>query len=291
MSKIKKRLIFFGALVAFFTISPLVVLFARGARLNFSTREINSTGGIYLKAYDNGNYNAFLEGKKRGDVPVFISGLSPQAYKLQLKKEGYKKWEKKLCVEPYRVTKLRNILLVPEEPYLKKLESKKVPKEKKVYLKQDLLSGYKLRGETEKKLFFQGQAKTDLVLENIDEFKVAPTKDKAFFKKGNGETGIIWLQKDYWFNKDRAEIDYFNLESVREVDWLKEGLHLVYQKGNELYLKRVSLRSNCNEKKGRPVSPRLLIESLEDFRFDWDREVLLVKKKGQWFQYSFNLAH
>lgn len=291
MNKRKKRFIFFVALVAFFTISPLVVLFAKGARLDFDSREIDPTGGIYLKVHTSKDFNVFLEGKKEGTTPLFISGLSPGSYLVETKKEGFKAWEKKLCVRPFRVTKARNIYFIPETPQLKEFnKDKDFRKYSQQPSKERLDFGYRLVGEGSKKLYLEKkkETKTSLLLEDIDNFRLGPSKDKAYFELTSGKMGVIWLVNNYWFNKDKGEIDFFNFNSSRRVQWLEDGLHLAFQKEGKLYLKRVAFRSNCEEKDSRPTEPRLLLQSVDDFWYKKSADSLFVKKEDEWLLYDFD---
>jgi hypothetical protein len=73
------------------------------------------TGGIYLKSLPSGA-TIYLNYNPSGKTSKLINHLVPKIYDLEIAKENYNHWQKKILVEPGLVTKLDNILLIPANP-------------------------------------------------------------------------------------------------------------------------------------------------------------------------------
>jgi hypothetical protein len=114
-----RKRIFYVFLLLFIVIGAVVVLYAEGWRINFSTLEAEKAGGIYVRSFpDNAqitlsgksiqNQSAFLS---RG---TFISGLFPKTYTLTLAAAGYDAWSESAAVLPSLVTEMKYAVLVPK---------------------------------------------------------------------------------------------------------------------------------------------------------------------------------
>lgn len=114
-----RRWFFYGLLVVFLVLGTFVTLYAQGFRLNLTTLQINSAGGIFIRSYPDDaqiflnkkqiqNQSAFLS---RG---TFISGLIPKNYDIQLKASGYDAWEETAYVKPSLVSEFKYAVLIPQ---------------------------------------------------------------------------------------------------------------------------------------------------------------------------------
>jgi hypothetical protein len=119
MERQTRKRIFYVFILLFFVIGAVVVLYAEGWRINFSTLNAEKAGGIYVHSYPddaaitlNGksvqNQSAFLS---RG---TFISGLFPKTYTLSLAAMGYDAWTENAQVLPSLVTEMKYAVLVPK---------------------------------------------------------------------------------------------------------------------------------------------------------------------------------
>lgn len=113
------RTILFSAFLLLFTVSaPVAILYARGYRLDLATRTVSKTGGIFIKASE-ANADVFLgeKLKKQTDLfgkQAFITNLVPGEYQIEVRKDGYHTWRKRMRVESEKVTEARNILLLKQ---------------------------------------------------------------------------------------------------------------------------------------------------------------------------------
>jgi len=115
MTKRIRRIIFYIFVAIFLVLTPCIILYALGYAVDFKNKAIVETGGIYLKSIPSGaeiyvNYNP------EGKTNKFVKRIMPKIYDVEIAKEGYNHWQKKLTVDPGRVTKVSDILLIPSNP-------------------------------------------------------------------------------------------------------------------------------------------------------------------------------
>ena len=112
-----RRRLFYTMAVLFAVVTPLALLYSRGYVFDFASRDIVSTGGIFVKAVQPGvrvtidpditRETSFLS---RG---ALITSLLPRRYTVRVEKDGYRPWEKTLTVRNEEVLEFRNIFLPP----------------------------------------------------------------------------------------------------------------------------------------------------------------------------------
>ncbi|MGD1003466.1 MAG: hypothetical protein ABR884_02725 [Minisyncoccia bacterium] len=114
-----RKRIFYVFILLFVVIGAVVVLYAEGWRINFSTLEAEKAGGIYVRIYPN-NAQIALNGKLVQNQSAFlspgtfISGLFPKTYTLTLTALGYDAWTENAPVVPSLVTEMKYAVLVPK---------------------------------------------------------------------------------------------------------------------------------------------------------------------------------
>jgi len=120
MTRKTRGILFLILIILFVLITPVVILYSQGYRLDFTNKKLSQTGGFFLKAEPK-QVEIYLDGKlaKKTDFlfgSVFLQNLLPKKYDIQVKKEGYYTWEKTLEVKEKEVTEARNIVLIPADP-------------------------------------------------------------------------------------------------------------------------------------------------------------------------------
>lgn len=99
----------------FFIVTPVIIAYSQGYRIDFTHARIVQTGALYLEPRP-APLDLYLNGKlkKRNNAlfqNIFVSNLLPRAYHIEVRKEGYTTWKKNLSVSPRLVTEAKNILL------------------------------------------------------------------------------------------------------------------------------------------------------------------------------------
>lgn len=127
--KIKTRLIILAICVmAFLVVTPYIVLYSLGYRVNFETWKVQGTGGIYVYAEPNPSV-VLIDSKPASEsgffsTSVFVQNLMPGLHSVLIQKDGYYEYQKTLPVKEKEVTKLENVTL-----FIKNIAFSNVPLE------------------------------------------------------------------------------------------------------------------------------------------------------------------
>ena len=118
MSKSVRTLLFALFAASFLLITPLVIGYSQGYRLDWQDKIIVQTGGLFLEPRP-APVEVYLNkqlAKKSSFVfqNVFLGNLIPGNYQLRIEKADYSAWEKNLDVYPKLVTETRNVTLFPK---------------------------------------------------------------------------------------------------------------------------------------------------------------------------------
>lgn len=111
MSLFFRRLFFYFLVFLFFILSPLVIGYTAGYRYDFKQHKILKVGAIFTES-DPKNANILLNGKKLKEItPARLYNISPGEYELEIYKENYFPWKKKIFVQSSEVNFINNIFL------------------------------------------------------------------------------------------------------------------------------------------------------------------------------------
>ena len=106
-----------------------VILYAKGYRINFSAKKLEPTGIIAITAFPKAS-SVYLNGKLVGATDLNLN-LKPGEWEVEVKKEGYTSWKKKVNLKEGVVINL-DARLFPINPTLKPLTSIGVSKAEKI---------------------------------------------------------------------------------------------------------------------------------------------------------------
>lgn len=117
LSRKTRNIIFYGLILVFVLVAPILVAIAYGYRFDFVKGKVEQTGGIFIKSRTP-QLSIFLNNKFVKETSFLPGGaLLPEiergTYLLRIEKEGYHPWSKTVKVDPLIVTELRNIILIP----------------------------------------------------------------------------------------------------------------------------------------------------------------------------------
>lgn len=294
MSELKKKILLGGAFIVFFAVSPFLVFFAWGHKIDFQDRQLLPAGGIYLKSTPK-KAAIYIGGDELDRTPKFISGLTPKSYSVKLKKEGFKPWKKKMCVRPYKVSIARKILLVPRKPDLRKAPGF----EKEADLNRSLVEKQNKRVEdfiiassssVAQEAIFEIQKDkkaNELVLGGMTKHRLSPDRNKLLYWQGK-KAGIFWLRDNPVLAKRERQKDLFNFIMPQNGLWYEDGNHILYEKNSNLYLIGVDDRGGCKtEHRGKRIKT-LVVEGIKDFTYNREKNRIFIKRNGEWF--SFRLV-
>lgn len=119
MKRKSRRKLFFFLVLVFAAISPLLIAYSVGYKINFSRGSFEKTGGVFIKSRTS-RLSLFLNGTFTKETSLLGGGailtdLKPNTYLLRIEKAGYQPWSKTVKVEGGTVTELRNLLLLPQK--------------------------------------------------------------------------------------------------------------------------------------------------------------------------------
>ncbi len=109
-----RKLIFFGAVLAFFVTTPIIIFYARGYRINWSKLKIIKTGAIYANSATKGA-GIYVNGEFQGTTPLLVKALTPGNYDIKIQTDATYAWTKNLTVDPSQVAETGAVLLIPKE--------------------------------------------------------------------------------------------------------------------------------------------------------------------------------
>ncbi|OGZ34639.1 MAG: hypothetical protein A2Y98_00025 [Candidatus Portnoybacteria bacterium RBG_19FT_COMBO_36_7] len=134
MKRSTRKLIFLGFFLFFLIITPGVILYATGYSFDWENRHFFKTGSLFLRSLPSGA-QIKIDGELSGKTPAYINRLNPDPYQIEVSKNGFFTWQKKLIVQEQITTEARNILLVPQKP-LTRLANTNVTSTKEYFLTQ-----------------------------------------------------------------------------------------------------------------------------------------------------------
>ncbi len=118
MTKRKRTVLFTFFTAIFFIIGPFLIFYASGYVFDFHQKRFVQTGAFYFKVSPK-DYTVSLNGKlRKKSTPflgtAFIKNLPPKQYIVEVKKNNYHPWIKKLDINEGLITESRHITLFPQ---------------------------------------------------------------------------------------------------------------------------------------------------------------------------------
>ena len=117
MTRLTRRLIFYALLMVFVLAVPATILYSSGYFWDWKNKQLVTTGAFYIKSYPKGAA-VLINGELKNNTPAFITQLPPGSYQIQIQKDGFYPWGKKLDIQSQAVTEARNIFLVTQNPQI-----------------------------------------------------------------------------------------------------------------------------------------------------------------------------
>ncbi len=121
-----RRLIFWGLVIIFLVITPLIIAYGLGYSFDWQKKTFIETGSFYFASSPTGGV-IYINNKTGGKTNKYIKRLLPREYEIIIKKDGYQSWGKRLKIESGIVTEARNILLVPHDPKIEIVQKNIAP--------------------------------------------------------------------------------------------------------------------------------------------------------------------
>ena len=138
-----RRCLYISFFLLFFILAPIVIFYAQGYRFDLGRNRMVKTGGLSVdstprnaQVYLNGSYTEpnwlekrflvfktfFGMRKMGGNTPAIFQNLVPDIYQIDVEKDGYYTWSKKVDVYSEQVTFLEDIYLFLKNPEVSNLK-------------------------------------------------------------------------------------------------------------------------------------------------------------------------
>src|SRR3989338_5631637 len=112
-----RRLILVTFIVAFFLITPLMLLYTTGYRYDWKAGIIRETGGLSIDATPVDADVYLNDLPLDSSLPIRLKNITPKKYHIKISARGYFDWEKEIIVERKQTTYIKDIqLLKKNEP-------------------------------------------------------------------------------------------------------------------------------------------------------------------------------
>lgn len=117
---------FWSSTALFCVLLPIVLSYALGYQIDYSTLKVYKTGILYINSNPAGAA-IYLNGHLFSDVtPAQVEELKPGAYKVEVRRDGFYPWERELVIRPNMVTRADRIVLFPVTQDMKVLGEREV---------------------------------------------------------------------------------------------------------------------------------------------------------------------
>lgn len=113
MTKKTRTFLFVLCVLAFFVVSPTIILYTQGYRLDSNNWKLTKTGAFYFKVLPK-SVDIFVNNKLAKKTDFFfgstlVENLLPGKYPVEIKKDGYLPWKKNLEAREMNVTEAKKI--------------------------------------------------------------------------------------------------------------------------------------------------------------------------------------
>ena len=235
MTKKSRLIILAGSALLFLIITPYIILYSLGYKVNFKTFNVVTTGGIYVRALPS-DTDVFIDGKLTDTKgiftqTVFVQNLLPELHTILIKKDGYFEYQKTLPVKEKSVTKLEHVQLFKKNIDFELLTdatkspfTEPTPKDLYVVKNNNLYLAV---------LPTIPQTQATLIIKNIIAYKVS-------------DNTIIWLGLDGFLY--RSDLDGKNTEKLTQINIQinKKNTYEIFSLNKNIFLKENTTLSQLN---------------------------------------------
>lgn len=103
--RLRDRFLLVGlGVVLFLIVTPFIVLYARGFKIDWENRTLVKTGALVVRTEPNGAKIFLNDELHESTTPANIRFMLPGDYNVRIEKEGYQSWTKRLSVRSQLVT-------------------------------------------------------------------------------------------------------------------------------------------------------------------------------------------
>lgn len=288
MTRKTRDFLFLFFVFLFCILTPAVIFYSQGYRIDVEARKITRTGGFFVKTAPK-QVEIYIDGRlaKKTDMlfgNVLIENLLPKNYLFEIKKEGYFPWKKTLAVKGKEVTEAKNITLFPEDLKLTSI----LPNVKNFWFTPDL-----------NKIILQENGPKGWALKLYEPDK--KIKSHLIDEKDLSSKGADLMTVDLLLGSRelllkcsiREELRYFKLEIERVPPLLTkdfivpdtpQNILLVKNIGNDVYL--LDQNGDLFKNEGREVLASFPVKQETEYDLAVFEDFIFIKESGDLYLYN-----
>ncbi|TSC94401.1 MAG: hypothetical protein CEN87_522 [Parcubacteria group bacterium Licking1014_1] len=259
----------------FLIITPSIVLYSLGYRIDFEKRRIVATGGIYLKIWPQ-PAEVFIDSKLSGKTNIFFDyvfaqNLLPKQHSVLIKKEGYFSYQKTLNVKEKEVAKLEHILLFKKNMSFEFLKNSDNSPFKKQVSDSDIAQNIFLLENNTLSIFDKKTNEFQVFYSPVKAFKVSPDGQKflycndyeilySYLNSDNPEklfinrfsekiNDCLWLNNDYIVFTINGKIKISEIDNTNEVNTIEFPSIITLSDEKQIEIKNPEIFFNQSDKK------------------------------------------
>lgn len=248
MTKKTRLILFFISVLFFIILTPILVEYSRGLRLDFKSWKFVETGGFFFKIYSPTESQISIDDKPIKTTSAFsyfnnafIQNLTPEIYKVKISKDGYRDWQKSLKIDPELVTEAQNVVLMP-----KNIETKK---------------------------YSQGNEKIKNIFRSPDKKYLALVK---YNDRNQTILGVIDLnggkETEIFISKDIISLDLY--------DWQKDGAKIAFYSSDKHSYLIVNVLDGKVQDITTLFSKQFISKGIDSIKFGPQNNVFLLEDKS-----------
>lgn len=235
-------------LLAFFVISPLLILYSSGFRYDYKNGIVHEVGVISIDILPTSAIVYLNDEKLSGTIPIRLKNVIPGKYKIRLTADGFYDWEKEVDVENKQTVYVKEIKLIKKSNPVKIVDGKI----NKLYLSAD--NNYLIfeKTNTSKEYWIRNiSTDTDKLLikvSNEKEYLVNWHKENSFAYISSLDNSEIYIldasnSSKYWALPSTED------DRVLKIQWNDSGNNLLFSKKDGIFTvdpitRQISLISN-----------------------------------------------
>lgn len=226
MNKTLNRFTYSAYILLFIIITPVLIFYALGYRYNWTNRNIEKNGALYVKSYPR-SAEIYVDNKKiKQKTPTQIVEISSGKYDVLVKKDKYVSWTKKLEIYSGETTFAEDIVL-----FLADREKTHLSSGSSVWLvnKQQNQYGF-FDSENNLNITDIEQEKSQVTFKFTDKYQLVD------WSPNNQEILLALKNVYYLFNLDQKNLRQLNILAPDKIIWDNNDAGLIwYQKNQKIY--------------------------------------------------------
>jgi len=225
MKKALRKIIVLIFFILFFILAPLLTAYSLGYRYDFKTGNIQKNGAFYIKSYPRGAEIFINNEKERRKTPTQLIDILPGTYTVEVTKNNYVSWIKKLEVSSGETTFAEDIVL-----FLKDRQKNSLSVGSEKILLNKNADKYVLLDENNKLIITDVEQGRSFDIDTLDK------KYELLDWSSDNQQLLIKIDNKYFaFDVDKKILEAIPIVGIQKMLWENNSQTLIYLKDNRLY--------------------------------------------------------